>query len=98
MLYAVCIIIGIIIARVFWRQLVTAAAWIALFCVLYLFVRAVPALGLSSAWLSTFYGAGLVGFLVGVLVALKPIINLLVESDYHRAIDRARQDADRRRV
>lgn len=92
------LIIGIIIARLFWRQLITAAAWAALLCVLALLWRAAPALGLSGSWLMTSYGAGVAGFVVGVMVALKPIINLLVESDYQRAIERARQDADRRRV
>lgn len=98
MSYAVFLILGIIIARLFWRQLLTAASWIALIGVLYLFVRAAPHVGLSSGWLLTSYGAGLVGFVVGALVALKPIINLLVESDFRRNVDRARQDADRRRV
>lgn len=98
MLYAVCIIIGIIIARVFWRQLITAAAWVVLLIVLYGFVRAAPTLGLSSGWLLTSYGAGVAGFIVGALVALKPILNWLVESDFKRAVERARGDADRRRV
>lgn len=98
MSYIATLIIGIIIARLFWRQLLTAASWIVLLCVLYAFVRAAPSLGLSSGWLLTSYGAGVAGFVVGALVALRPIINLLVESDYHRAIERARQDADRRRV
>lgn len=98
MSYVVCIIIGIIIARLFWRQLITLTTWAVLLCVLYGFVRAAPSLGLPSGWLLSAYGAGVAGFVVGALVALKPIINLLVESDYRRAIERARQDADRRRV
>lgn len=91
-------IIGIIVARLFWRQLLTVAAWCALLLVLWLLIRAAPAIGVSSGWLMTSYGAGVVGFLAGGALALRPIINWLVESDYRRAIERARQDADRRRV
>lgn len=98
MLYAVCIIIGIIIARLFWRQLLTAATWLVLLIVLYGFVRAAPSLGLSSGWLLTSYGAGVAGFVVGALIALKPILNFLVEQDFRRSVERARGDADRRRV
>lgn len=93
-----CIIIGIIIARLFWRQLLTAASWAALIGALALMWRAAPALGLSSGWMLTSYGAGVAGFVVGALIALKPIVNWLIEGDYRRAIERARQDADRRRV
>jgi CHASE2 domain-containing sensor protein len=92
------LLIGIIIARLFWRQLLTIASWAALLGVMALLWRAAPSLGLSSGWMLTSYGAGVAGFVVGALIALKPIINLLVESDYGRAIERARQDADRRRV
>lgn len=98
MTYAVCIIIGIIIARVFWRALLTAATWLVLLIVLYGFVRAAPSLGLSSGWLLTSYGAGVAGFVVGALIALKPILNFLIEQDFRRAVERARGDADRRRV
>lgn len=102
MSYAACIIIGIIIgiiiARLFWRQLLTVASWIALLGLLYAFVRAAPSLGLSSGWLLSAYGAGVFGFIVGALIALKPILNWLVEADFRRAVERARGDADRRRV
>lgn len=92
------LIIGAIIARLFWRQLVTVAAWLALLGVCAVLVRVAPHLGVSSAWLTTFYGAALVGFLAGGALALKPIINYLIESDYRRAVERARGDADKRRL
>lgn len=92
------LILGIIIARLFWRQLVAVAGWALLLCLLALLWRASPALGLSGATLGTFYGAGIAGFVVGVLIALKPIINLLVEGDRKRGHERIDQDHDRRRV
>lgn len=92
------ILLGIIIARLFWRQILTAVAWAALLCVLALMWRAAPMMGLSSGWIMSAYGAGFVGFVVGALIALKPIINMLVEQDFRRSVERARQDADRRRV
>src|SRR5258706_9371219 len=75
MSYAVCIIISIIIARLFWRALLTIAAWCTMLLLCYGLLRAAPDLGLSSGWLMTSYGAGAVGFFVGALIALKPIIN-----------------------
>jgi hypothetical protein len=92
------ILLGIVIARFFWRQLLTVASWAALLGALALMWRAAPSLGLSSGWMLTSYGAGFAGFVVGALIALKPIVNWLIEGDYRRAIERARQDADRRRV
>lgn len=92
------LILGIIIARLFWRQLVAVAGWALLLCLLALLWRASPALGLSGATLGTFYGAAVAGFAVGVLVALKPIINLLVEGDRKRGHERVDQEMDKRRV
>jgi hypothetical protein len=92
------IIIGIIIARLFWRQLLTVASWAALLGVLALMWRAAPSLGLSSGWMLTSYGAGFAGFVVGALVALKPIVNWIVEQDFRRNVERERATADRRRV
>lgn len=92
------LIIGVIIARLFWRQIVTLTAWLTFLGVCAVLVRAAPHLGVSSAWLTTFYGAALVGFLAGGALALRPIINYLIESDYRRAVERARDDADKRRL
>lgn len=92
------LILGIIIARFFWRQLVIIASWAALLLVLVTLWRTAPALGLSSGWMLSAYGAGVAGFVVGALVALKPVINFLVESDFRRNVERERATADRRRV
>jgi hypothetical protein len=98
MLPLLYLIIGALVWHLFKRQILTIAAWLALFAVLYGFARAAPSLGLPGGWMLTAYGASVVGFFVGGLVALRPVINYLVERDFEREVERARGNADKRRV
>lgn len=98
MLYALCILLGIVFARLFWRQLLTAAATCMVLLLCALLLRAAPTIGLPRDWLMTAYGAGIIGFFVGGAVALRPIINWLVNADRARGHERVDADADKRLV
>lgn len=94
----VLFILGIIVARLFWRQLLMAGAWLLVLTACYLLLRAAPAIGVAPSWLSSFYGATILGLVAGVLLGWRIVINYLVERDYDRDVERARGTADKRRV
>lgn len=90
------IIIGALLWHFFKRQILTLATWTVLLCVLALFVRAAPSLGLSSGWLGTFYGAIGAGLVVSLLTLRVIDIRYLINSDRRRAHDRVDQEHDKR--
>lgn len=91
------LMIGLII-RIFWRQLIVAAAWCAALAVCYVLLRFAPSLGVSVGWINSFYGATVMGLIVGVFLSWRLVVNWLVEQDYQRDVERARGTADKRRV
>lgn len=92
------IILGILIARLFWRQLVTLLAWAAAILAGMALLRAAPAIGVAPAWLSTMYGAAIIGLVTGVLLAWRVVVNHLVNQDRARGHDRVDAEHDKRLV
>lgn len=92
------LILGIILARLFWRQLVMAAAALALCVACYLLLRAAPAIGVAPSWLQTLYGATLIGLVAGVLLAYRVVVNFLVNQDRQREHERVDANQDKRLV
>lgn len=98
MLYVVCIIIGFVLARLFWRQLMTVLAWAVVIAACVALLRLAPSFGLPRGWLMQFYGVILVGVPAVVFLGYRIVVNFLVERDFERDVDRARGTADKRRV
>ena len=94
----VYIILGILIARLFWRQLLMAAALLVCLAVCVFLLRAAPSIGVAPSWLLTLYGAFAIGIVGGSLLAWRLVVNYLVERDFERDVERARGNADKRKV
>lgn len=92
------LILGIILARLFWRQLVTVLAWAVAIAACYALLRAAPALGVSSGWLSTMYGGVILGIVGGVLLGWRIVVNWLVNADRAREHERVDSNQDKRLV
>jgi hypothetical protein len=96
--YLISLIIGAVLWQLFKRQILIVLGWIVLLIVLYGLLRAAPIIGMSGSWIASAYGGTLIGIVAGVLLAWRVIINFHVERDYDREVQRARGNADKRRV